>query len=389
MSKLPDIQMFLRPGVVEFGWGHPDLTTLPAADLQEAAVLALADNGAASLAYGAAQGPGQLLEPLSARLSTIDGQPAPPEQILVTAGITHALDLLCTSSTHPGDTILVETPVYHFALRVFRDHGLVLKPVEADEGGLRLDALEAAIANAPRPLGRRTLLYTVPAFNNPTGRSLAPDRRQALLEIAERYDLLVLEDDAYRELWFDEPPTPSLTTQNVGHVARLGSFSKIVAPGLRMGWIQTDPAFVQRAKVSGLLTSGGGINHFTAHVMAEYLRHDRLDTHVDNLRTLYRTRRDTLVDALRRHLPPGCRFDAPNGGFFLWVELPEGCDSVALLAQAEVAGVAYIPGPTFFSNGGGQRFLRLAFSLLTPAEMEQGAERLGMVLHQARAHGSC
>jgi DNA-binding transcriptional MocR family regulator len=383
MVDLPDIQMSLRPGFVEFSWGHPDRTLLPASDLQDAAVRALADGGAASLAYGAAQGPGRLLEPLSARLSVIDGQLVPPEQILVTAGITHALDLLCTSYTHPGDTILVETPVYHFALRIFRDHGLVLKPVEADEGGLRLDALEQAIADVPRTHGRRTLLYTVPTFSNPTGRSLAPDRRHALLRIAEQHALLVLEDDAYRELWFDAPPLPSLTTHDVHHVARLGSFSKIVAPGLRMGWVQTDPAFVQRAKMSGLLTSGGGINHFTAHVMAEYLRQERLDAHVAQLRRMYRTRRDTLIDALQRHLPPGCRFETPNGGFFIWMELPEGCDSGSLLAQAEAANVAYIPGTTFFSDGGGQRFLRLAFSLLEPAEMEQGAQRLGMVLRDA------
>lgn len=383
MSQLPDIQMSLRPGFVEFAWGHPDRSLLPAAELQEAAVRALSDGGMNSLAYGAAQGPGLLLQPLCERLGRIDGQPVPPEQVLITAGISHALDLLCTTYTHPGDTILVETPVYHFALRIFRDHGLVLKTVAADEHGLRLDALEQAIAQTPRPSERPTLLYTVPTFNNPTGRSLAPDRRAALLRLAAQYNLVVLEDDAYRELWFDAPPAPSLMTHNAGHVARLGSFSKIVAPGLRVGWIQTDPSFVARAKMSGLLTSGGGINHFTAHVMAAYLQQNLLDDHVAHLRAIYRQRRDALVDALDRHMPSGCHFETPAGGFFIWIKLPPGCDSSTMLAQAEAAQVSYVPGTTFFGDGGGQSYLRLAFSLLEPSEMEQGAQRLGMVIRNA------
>jgi 2-aminoadipate transaminase len=381
MAELPDIQMDLRPGFVEFGWGHPELALLPLADLRQAATAALAADGPLALAYGAAQGPGRLIELICARLATIDGRASQPDQILITAGVSQALDLICDLCTQPGDVALVESPVYHFGLRILRDHGLQLVPVAADEDGLRLDALEDALAQLRRTHQRPRLLYTVPTFNNPTGSNLAAARREPLMQLAAAHDLLVLEDDVYRELWFDAPPPPSLTHYGpLANVVRLGSFSKILAPGLRLGWLQADPALVRRAAQSGLLTSGGGINHFTAHMVAAYLRSNVLDEHVAQLRTAYRARRDVLAAALAHYLPTACRFAPPGGGFFIWLELPDGMDSTALLPRAEAARVAYVPGSHFHSDGGGQRHLRLAFSLLSTHEMEEGARRLAQVL---------
>ena len=381
MVELPDIQMDLRPGFAEFGWGHPDLALLPLAGLQAAAVAALSAGNWQALAYGAAQGPGRLIALLCARLAGIDGRAMQPDQLLITAGVSQALDLVCDLCTQPGDVALVESPVYHFGLRILRDHGLQLVPVAADEDGLRLDALEDALAQLHRTNRRPALLYTVPTFNNPTGRNLAATRRQPLMELAAAHDLLVLEDDVYRELWFDTPPPSSLTHYGPSaNIVRLGSFSKILAPGLRLGWIQADPALVRKAANSGLLTSGGGINHLTAHMVAEYLRMGLLDEHVAGLRAVYRTRRDALVAALAHYLPPECRFEPPGGGFFIWLQLPEGMDSVALLARAEAARVGYVPGAHFHIDGGGHRQLRLAFSLLSPTEMEEGARRLAQVL---------
>jgi DNA-binding transcriptional MocR family regulator len=374
--------MSLRSGIIELGWGHPDRTLLPAGDLERAAVDALRRHGSDALSYGASQGPRRLLEPLAARISRIDGRPAELDGLLITAGITQGIDLVCTLCSVPGDVALVESPVYHFALQILRDHGLELWPVAADSGGLIPEAVADAARRA-RSLGKRPrMLYTVPTFSNPTGRTLAPSRREWLLEIAGQYDLLVLEDDAYRELWFDTPPPPSLLSHGSAGVIRFGSFSKIVAPGLRLGWLQTGADFVARAKQTGLLTSGGGINHFTAHVVAEYLHMGLLDDHVVELRAAYRARRDTLVAALGAALPDGCRWETPDGGFFVWVTLPDGIDSMALLPHAEALGVAYIPGPRFFAEGG-QRYLRLAFSLVAQDDLVKGARRLGEAIRVA------
>ncbi|MGQ9768576.1 MAG: aminotransferase class I/II-fold pyridoxal phosphate-dependent enzyme [Anaerolineae bacterium] len=164
---------------------------------------------------------------------------------------------------------------------------------------------------------------------------------------------------------------------------RLGSFSKILAPGLRLGWLVAPPDLVMRCVRSGLLDSGGGVSHFAAHVAAAYLALGLLDEHIERLRATYRDRRDALLAALARHLPAGCRWQRPGGGFFAWVELPEGCDAAALLPAAEAAGVSYVPGARFFAGDGGARYVRLAFSLLAAGELEEGAQRFGAVLRAA------
>lgn len=380
---LPDIQLFLRPGIIELGWGHPDPTLLPVDETGRAASYALDDAGPAALAYGAEQGPGRLLVPLAAWLSRRTGSPVHPEQLFITGGVSQALDLLCTLLSRPGDVVLVQAPVYHLALRIFADHGLELMPVASDEQGLRVDAVAAALADLAAQGRSPRFLYTVPTWCNPTGVSLADDRRRALVALAERHGLLILEDDVYRELWYDAPSPPALGSLAPQITVRLGSFSKILAPGLRLGWLVAPPDLVMRCIRSGLLDSGGGVSHFAAHVAAAYLALGLLDEHIERLRTTYCGRRDALLAALARHLPAGCRWQRPGGGFFAWVELPEGCDAAALLPTAEAAGVSYVPGARFFAGDGGARYVRLAFSLLAAGELEEGARRFGAALRAA------
>lgn len=380
---LPDTQLFLRPGIIELGWGHPDPALLPVAEIGRAARHALDDAGAAPLAYGAEQGPGRLLAPLAAWLSRRTGSPVRPEQLFITGGVSQALDLLCTLLSRPGDVVLVQAPVYHLALRIFADHGLALMPVASDEQGLRVDAVAAALADLAAQGRSPRFLYTVPTWCNPTGVSLADDRRRALVALAERHGLLILEDDVYRELWYDEPSPPALGSLAPQITVRLGSFSKILAPGLRLGWLAAPPDLVMRCVRSGLLDSGGGVSHFAAHVAAAYLALGLLDEHIERLRATYRGRRDALLAALARHLPAGCRWQRPGGGFFAWVELPQGCDAAALLPAAEAAGVSYVPGARFFAGDGGARYVRLAFSLLAAGELEEGARRFGAALRAA------
>ncbi len=380
---LPDVQLALRAGIVEFGWGHPDVALLPAARMAEAARLAIEEAGPAALSYGAEQGSGRLLDQLSAWLTRRESHAPPLDQLMITGGASQALDLLCTLLARPGDVVLVESPVYHLALRIFRDHDLRLMPVAADEEGIQPAALAAVLANLRRQKVRPRFLYTVPTFGNPSGATLAPVRRQALLTWAERDDLLIIEDDVYHELWYEAPAPSSLYDLSPGRVVRLGSFSKVLGPGLRLGWLATAPTLVARLRSSGLLDSGGGVNHFTAHVVASFMAQGWLDENVEALRIAYRGRRDALCAALADNLPQGCEWRKPGGGFFVWLRLPEGLDSAALLPAAEAAGVSYVPGARFCVEAGCRPYCRLAFTLLPVEEMQEGARRLAAVVREA------
>lgn len=395
METLADVQLFLRPGIIEFVWGHPDLALLPVDGLLQAARMALERDGPLALSYGAEQGPLCLIEQVCARLGRLEGTVPPPEQMMITGGTSQALDMLCTVLTQPGDVVLVESPVYHLALRIFRDHGLELVPVPSDDGGLRVDALEETLASLQRQGRRVCWLYAVPTFNNPTGLTLKAERRRALVALAQRTrtadspGLIVLEDDAYYELWYDSPPPPPLySLAPVGPVVRLGSFSKVLAPGLRLGWMLAAPEIVRRCAGSGMLDSGGGVNHFTAHVVAAFVELGLLDKQVETLRASYRQRRDVLLNGLASHLPERCEWVCPGGGFFVWLRLPPGVDSDALLPIAEAcpesvegsAGVSYMPGARFYADGGGERYCRLAFTLVSLEELDEGARRLGSAL---------
>ncbi len=379
---LPDIQLSTRPGIIEFGWGHPDPTVLPTAFMAEAAALTLTRDGRNALAYGAEQGPGRLIELVRTQLSA-DADAPPAEQVMITGGISQALDMLCAQLSRPGDVVLVEAPTYHLAMRIFHDRGLRLVQIPSDAHGLHVEAADAMLAMLRSRGEQVAFLYVVANFGNPTGNSLALARREALARLAQLQNLPVIEDDAYGLLGYDMPPPPSIySLAPGGPIVRLGSFAKILAPGLRLGWMFADPALVQRCTLSGLLDSGGGVNHFTAQVVAGMIELGHLKTHLEQLRTTLRSRRDTLLEALARYLPAGCTWNPALGGFFIWVRLSAHMNAAALLPVAEQAGVSYLPGTRFFAEEGGERYLRLSFSLLPPAELTAGARRLGSVLKQ-------
>jgi 2-aminoadipate transaminase len=386
-TSLPDVQLFCRPGIVELSWGHPDPALLPVAGLLHATQVALERDGPLALSYGVEQGPGRLIEQLCTRLGRLEGVAPLPEQVMITGGASQALDMLCTLLTQPGDVALVESPTYHLALRVLRDHGLELVPVPSDDKGLRVDALKEVLTELQRQGRRPRLLYLVPTFNNPTSVTLEVERRETLVELVQRTQiadspgLIVLEDDVYHELWYDSPPPPPLFSLSpLGPVVQLGSFSKILAPGLRLGWMAAAPEIIRRCTGSGMLDSGGGLNHFTAHVVAAFIELGLLDRQVEMLRASYRQRRDALLNALTNHLPETCHWIRPAGGFFVWLRLPPEVDSAALLPTAESAGVSYVPGARFHTDGGGGQYCRLGFTLVSPEELEEGARRLGSVL---------
>lgn len=379
---LTDIQLLLRPGIVEFGWGHPNPAVLPTSLMAEAAALALSRDGRDALAYGAEQGPGRLIDLVRTQLNG-DGHVPPAEQVMITGGISQALDMLCAQLSRPGDVVLVEAPTYHLAMRIFRDRGLRMVQVPSDGQGIQVEAA-ATLLDTLRSRGEHVaFLYLVPTFGNPTGVTLTMARREALARMAQAQQLTVIEDDAYGLLWYDAPPPATLySLAPAGPIVRVGSFAKILAPGLRLGWMFADPALVQRCALSGLLDSGGGVNHFTAHIVAAFIELGHLTTHMDQLRATLRARRDTLLEALARYLPAGCTWHPSLGGFFIWIRLPAHINAAALLSVAEQAGVSYLPGTRFFAEEGGERYLRLSFSLLDPADLTEGARRLGAVLKQ-------
>ena len=377
MSRLPIVQRVDDPEVLDLGWGHPDPALLPLERIRRAAERALERHGSDALEYGNVSGPGPLLEWLMARIEAREGRRPGPEELLITGGISAGLDLALGALTHPGETALIESPTYYLAIRILRDRGLDLVAAPMDEGGIQLGPLEEKIHQLKRAGRPPRVLYTVPTFNNPTGISLAAERRAALLELAHREDLTLLEDDVYRELAYDAPAPPSLwSLDSQGVVVRLGSFSKSLAPGLRLGWLSAPAKLVQGLVQGGLLDSSGGVNHFTALIVAALCSAGDFDPHVEGMRQAYRSRRDALVETLRAALPATCAFQVPGGGFFLWMALPPELDAFDVLTAAEAAGMSFFPGERFYTEGGGRNQLRLTFTLYPETQLREAAQRL-------------
>ena len=380
-ASLPNVQIVHRPGVIDLGWGHPDPALLPVDGLRLAATEALDRHGAEALAYGSERGPGPLLRWLIGYLGRVEGVAPAADEIIITGGISQAFDQVCTLLTQPGDVVLVEQPTYHLAVRILREHPLELVPVASDVGGLQPEAVAEAITAVRRTGRTPRFLYTVPTFNNPTGVSLAAERRRALIDLAVAEGLLIVEDDAYRELFYDGPAPPSLwSIAPRGTVVRLGSFSKVVAPGLRLGFLTADAAIIERFRGGGLLDSGGGTTHFSANVAAAFCEAGCFEDQGAALRATYRARRDALAAALTEYLPEGVRWTLPAGGFFFWLDLPPGLDTNDLMARAAAGGVGYAPGSRFYVGAGGERAARLAFGLYPKDQLIEAARRLGAVL---------
>jgi DNA-binding transcriptional MocR family regulator len=372
---MPIVQYRHRDGLIDLGWGHPHPGALPVEAWAQASADAVRAHGWAALTYGYATGPEPLIEWLCDRLADIDGRRPEPAEVFLTAGASHALELLCTLLVRPGDAVLVDAPTYHLALRTIADHTGHIVPAPADP-----DRLEELIGRLRSDGHRVPLLYLVATFGNPTGASVPVQRRTALAGLAARTGVLIVEDDTYRELAYDGVPPPSIFSAAApGTVARIGSFSKTVAPGLRLGWITAGAGLVATLADRGYVDSGGGVNHTNAVTMAHFGTSGEYGRHLAQVRSRYRAQRDRLVSAVREHLP-AAEFAVPAGGWFLWLRLPPGPGAGALLPAAEAAGVSYLEGRRFFVDGTGDAFLRLSFSLLEGDLLAEGARRLGAAL---------
>jgi DNA-binding transcriptional MocR family regulator len=380
-----DTQNVPRAGIIELAFGEPDPALLAVELVRRAAAAVLDDAGPTALAYGPIAGPRALRDEIARRVAAREGCTCTAADVLVSGGNSQALGQVLTVLAKPGDVVLVESPTYNLALGILRDHPVEVVGVPLDEDGLRLDALRTALAELHAAGKRARLLYTIPTFHNPAGVSLSAPRRQGLLEIAAEHGLVVVEDDVYRELVYEGQAPPALwALDGAAPVVRLGSFSKTLAPGLRVGWINASGGLLERLAAEGVLESGGCVSQFGASVVARLLSAGGYDQHLAELLRSYAARRDALAGALREHLPAGCSFSTPAGGFFIWLTLPRGLLAAELLPAAEARGVAFAPGARFCSDAD-DRSLRLSFSLYDEATLREGAWRLGMAVTAAQA----
>jgi 2-aminoadipate transaminase len=383
-DPLASVQAAGPPGTISFIYGLPDPATFPAEELRLAANRVLRGRPELALQYGPEQGYGPLIDFLRRRLEREEGLAVGRPQIMLTAGSSQVLDHICTLFTRPGDVVLVEAPTYHETLLLFRDHGLIPLQIPTDADGLLVDALAERLAVLSRDGRRVRFLYTIPNYQTPSGITLAADRRPAVLELAKRYDLLVLEDDVYRELAYGQEPPPSLFSlereASGRRVLRIGSFSKILAPGLRLGWLLAAPDLISRLCNSGLRSMGGGASPLIANTLAEYCGQGRLEPHIDRLREVYRGRRDLALGALEAHMPAGVRWTRPGGGFFAWLSLAPSHRAVDVVAQARAKGVWLLAGDPFFAEEPTGQHLRLAYSFVPPDKIEAGIRILGSML---------
>ena len=364
-------QFEIPPGFIDLGLGDPQTSLLPLEILRRAAGERLGETDNEFLQYGSTQGDGNFRNSLADFLSRAYGIPTDAQRIFVTTGASMGLHLICTLFTTPGDTIFIEEPTYFYALRIFADHHLHLVPIQTDQDGLMLNSLEEQVSRF-----HPKLLYLIPTFQNPTGQTLPAERRKRLVELCHQNDILLVADEVYHLLSFTgRPPEPIAAQIDTGNVISLGSFSKILAPGLRLGWIQAGSEILRRCTTCGLLESGGGLNPFTSAIVQKVIEQGALEENIVKLTSIYRNRAAVLDSLLRQHLP-GCDYTTPRGGYFFWVHLPKGKNANSLLLRAQDLNVGFRPGTFFSSQGRMEDFIRLSYVFYEPDDLEQGILRI-------------
>lgn len=363
-----------RPGIISLAGGLPAAEGFPIEALREATARVFEQAPREALQYAASEGFGPLREWVAAEMAQ-QGLQVPAAQVLITSGSQQGLDLCAKVLVDAGSKVAVESPTYLGALQAFAPYEPDFVPLACDAEGPLPDGLGAA-------RGAR-FLYVLPNFQNPSGRSIPEARREALVEAAARAGLPLLEDNPYGDLWYDARPPRPLAARDPANTVYLGSFSKVLVPGLRLGYVIAPPALfpklLQAKQAADLHTPG-----FNQRIVHEVVREGFLQRHLPAVRARYKSQRDAMRAALEQHLRPlGARWTTPAGGMFFWVELPRGLDAMALLQQAVEAGVAYVPGAAFYCADAAAHTLRLSFVTVPEARIAEGVEKLGQVLRAA------
>src|SRR2546421_6906349 len=382
-----DLPQGMTQNTISLLLGHPDPATLLTPEMRNAMQRVISSPQAyAALQYGPEQGTQSLINFLVEKINREQGLSVQPTNLMLVAGATHAIDMLTRLYARPGEVVLVEAPTYVDAIHIFRDHQVELYAIPTDEDGLIPSELEKQLALLHSSGKFPRILYTIPNFHNPTGCTLPEARRLEITGLARKYGFLIVEDDVYRDLSFEGAVPASFYALADGNgVMSIGSFSKTLAPGLRLGWLIGSEEAIQRCVNCGTTQMGGGANPFAAHIVAEYCRSGYWEEHISHMRSLYKMRRDVALAALDKYMPAGVRWTHPAGGFFIWLALPRDvfAQDVKRLALSE--GVALAAGEGFFVNAtDGEHRLRLAYSCASPDDIDSGIRILGQVIQRAR-----
>lgn len=379
-TPLPIVQTQIPPDVIDLGLGNPPLSLLPLEMIRDAAQSTLSQNDNSFLQYGTEQGDGHLRVALANFLSDGYGFPVEPPSLLITTGISNGLDFLCSLFTKAGDTIFVEEPTYFLALRIFADHHLNVVSIETDENGVIPASLEEKLAGF-----RPKFFYLIPTFQNPTGHTLSKERRERIVQLAKEHDFLIAADEVYQLLNYSEqPPKPfgAYIDTDAENSISLASFSKILAPGLRLGWMQAHAKVIKRFANSGLMDSGGGLNPFTSAILRGVIESGGLGENIGRLKSIYRDQIQVMDEALRRHLPEA-KYAIPHGGYFFWLQFPDQVDVGELRKKASAFKVDFRQGALFSSNGRLKNYMRLCYVYYDVEKIEDGIKRISACLHQA------
>ncbi|MBL6983103.1 MAG: PLP-dependent aminotransferase family protein [Anaerolineales bacterium] len=371
MTEIPIVQIDLPPGFIDLGMGNPDLSLLPLESMRRASEKFFSSNDPRPLQYGIEQGDGYFRNALASFLSDDYQFSVSPAALFVTNGASSALNLVCNLFTQPGDVVFAEEPSYFLALRIFKDLGLRVVPIKMDADGLSMASLEAKLAQQ-----RPKFIYTIPTFQNPSGRTLSQGRRQRLVELAQEYDFLIVADEVYQFLNYSQtPPAPfAQFTEDEEQVISVNSFSKILAPGLRLGWIQAHEAVIRKLAGCGLLDSGGGMNPFASALLRHLIEAGDLNAHIAAERSEFSSRLAVMDQSLQQFLPDAV-YKRPEGGFFFWVRFP-GVDTIEMRPIVKQHNVDYRPGRLFSSQAGLDEYARMSFAVNGVDEINEGIKRL-------------
>ena len=373
-----------KPGIISFAGGFPDSAMFDVEGIKEAVNAALTEEPGAALQYGATEGYNPLREQLAAFMQAKGAKDVTPEQLIVTTGSQQALDLLGKTMISPGDKVIVEGPTFLATIQCFRLYGAEVISAPIDAGGVQTDKLEQLIAEH-----KPKFVYLIPTFGNPSGAMLSAERRKKVLEMAVRYQTLVVEDDPYGDLYFGEPPPPSLLAMSASVpgsrelLAHCGSLSKVLSPGLRVGWMIAPPALLANATMCKQF-SDAHTSTFAQATAAQYLKAGRMPATLAHVRKVYAERALAMCNALRKELGDAIEFVQPQGGLFVWARLTGAGgkvkDGAELAKRAIEKGVAFVPGAPFYANNPDLSTLRLSFATADVGKIEDGVGRLGTAL---------
>ncbi|WP_240411614.1 PLP-dependent aminotransferase family protein [Limosilactobacillus vaginalis] len=367
------------PKIISFAGGLPAPELFPVEGMKEATDKVYAEHGQQALQYGAAKGVTELRELILKRVKEKENVDAKLENVMVTTGSEQAIDLVGKAFVNPGDTVLVEEPTYLCALDVFRSYGANFVSVPMDDDGMKMDALEEALKAHPET----ALVYTVPNFQNPTGWTMPAERRKKFAELAAKYDVPVLEDNPYGDIRFAGEHVPSVKSfDHAGKVFYMSTFSKILAPGFRLGWLVADTKVIEKLTV---LKQSADLHtdNLVQYVVTEFFKENDVDAHVKEISDLYGKRKQLMIDGIKKYFPKDVKYTDPEGGMFLWVEVPGVTDTVELFKQCLEHNVAFVPGDPFFAGKPQPGTFRLNYSNMQEDQIEVGLKRLGEALSQA------